>query len=555
MESEHEQHEHLEHLEHERGGVLYSIRKFFRRIIIAIVIIAILALGFIGWSFYAAIYKWRSPLAADVEIEQGATVQAIAQKLADQQVVRTPQVFSAFARIRGVGGQLKAGEYSFPAGLTAEGVLNILVKGQVKKYRLQIIEGWTIKDIAKYISEQPFIRDPQISTEFVRLTSDRTFIDSLGFKDIGSLEGYLFPDTYEVLRPKSAEEIIKRLVARFREVWTPEDEALAGKMGLTQQQVVTLASIIEKETGRGEERPLIASVFINRLKQNMALQSDPTVIYGISNFDGNLRRDHLENGANPYNTYMHLGLPSGPICSPGKNSIEAALNPASTKYLYFVSKNDGSHVFSETLEEHQRAVAVYQSGKPIAMGEVERPTGEVEPPPGVTAIPPLIPSKPTQQAAPPGPPTTPTPAVPPALPPMLPAPPPAAVPTTPAPSAPGALPGPALAPQPSAPSVQGVPSMPAPSVSPSQIPEKPLATPFAPTPPAPSPVPMKAPPVPSAPPPPTAAPTLQAAPPSAALPPSQAGQQPLAPLPPPPPTENASLPPPPPPPPPPLLAP
>ncbi|MCI0481462.1 MAG: endolytic transglycosylase MltG, partial [Candidatus Dadabacteria bacterium] len=198
-----------------------SIKKTIRRAFIAIIVLVIFGVGFVGWSFYAAIYKWQSPAAVDVEIEQGMTGHAIAQRLYENGVIKTPTIFSYYVRLRGVGEDVKAGEYEFPAGINAENVLTMLVKGQVRKYQLQIIEGWTIKDIVKYLSTLAFLKDPAIPADFERLTADRMFIESLGFKDVPTLEGYLFPDTYEVFRPKSADEIIKKMIARFREVYTP----------------------------------------------------------------------------------------------------------------------------------------------------------------------------------------------------------------------------------------------------------------------------------------------------------------------------------------------
>lgn len=513
-----------------------SFKKTLRRILIAVVILAILIVGFIGWSFYAAIYKWQSPAAATVEIDQGLSAQAIAKLLADNQVIRTPQIFSAYVRIRGLGSKVKAGEYEFPAGLNANAVLDMLVKGQVKKYQLQIIEGWTINDIVKYLQALSFLKDPSIPQEFDRLTHDRNFIASLGFKDMPSLEGYLFPDTYEVLRPKTADEIIKRLVARFREVYTPETTALADKQGMTQQQIVTLASIIEKETGKAEERPIIASVFINRLKQNMPLQSDPTVIYGIPNFNGNLTRDDLDNQANTYNTYTHLGLPPGPICNPGKASIDATLQPANTNYLYFVSKNDGTHIFSQTLEEHQRNVAQYQLGRAFT-APAAAPAGEVEPqpPPGVTAIPPFVTPKPATPGIMPQGSTLPTPVVPPPAAPQA---------TAPQAAAPQAMPGPSITP--TAPSAPTAPVAPAPvapvapttPVTPAApavpaYPPKATAptTPTTPTTTAPTPPPTTPAPLPTAPSQPSVTPTPPAAPSAATLPkpPAAVTPQPLPP--------------------------
>jgi UPF0755 protein len=175
----------------------------------------------------------------------------------------------------------------------------------------------------------------------------------------GSLEGYLFPDTYLFPRGVSAEAILTTMLQRFRSVFTAEWEQRAAQIGLTVHEVVTLASIIEKETGAPSERPLISSVFHNRLKKGMRLETDPTVIYGIRDFDGNLTRKHLETFT-PYNTYVIKGLPPGPIASPGKDALEAALFPAQTGYFFFVSKNNGTHHFSSSFEEHQNAVQRYQ---------------------------------------------------------------------------------------------------------------------------------------------------------------------------------------------------
>ncbi|MFH1874237.1 MAG: endolytic transglycosylase MltG [Pseudomonadota bacterium] len=328
-----------------------GVRKFFRRLVLTVFLLCLIAAGFLGWSFYAAIYKWTSPIKAIVEIEPGSSVQTIALKLAANKVLNTPKIFTAYVRLAGKSGKLKAGEYEFPAGLTAHEVLQKILKGDVIHYELQIIEGWSVADIADYLAKQPIITDPQFAADFKRLAKSK--------------EGYMFPDTYRILRPKSAQDLIDRFEARFNEVYSPEIAAVAKDQGLSKQEVITLASIVEKETGLADERPVIASVFLNRLKNNIALQSDPTVIYGLSNFDGNLRKQDLAN-PHPYNTYVHAGLPPGPICNPGQASIEAVLYPAQTHYLYFVSKNDGSHEFSRTLEEHNRAVQKYQMRRNVS---------------------------------------------------------------------------------------------------------------------------------------------------------------------------------------------
>jgi len=195
--------------------------------------------------------------------------------------------------------------------------------------------------------------------EFLRLTKDGDFIRSLGI-EAPTMEGYLFPDTYHVSKGMREREIITLMTQRFIEVFNEEKEKAHSAEGFTDYEILILASIIEKETGATQERPFISAVFTNRLKKEMKLDSDPTVIYGIwDRFDGNLTERDLSNWT-PYNTYMIPGLPPGPICNPGRESLAAAITPADEDYLFFVSKNDGTSYFSSTLSEHNRAVYEYQ---------------------------------------------------------------------------------------------------------------------------------------------------------------------------------------------------
>lgn len=318
-----------------------------------------IAATIIGGSFYVAATKWRSKTAIELEIAQGSSVRKIADELAKAGVIGTPKLMEIYARLKGVSGKLAAGAYEFPAGTNMLAVLSKLERGDVKKYPFTVIEGWTIKDIAKALEGKPFIANPAVPNEFTRLATDKGFIAQLGFGSLQSLEGYLFPDTYFVTKPLTAEGLVKRLTARFREVANSIGISAVVKDGMSEAEIVTLASIVEKETGAKDERPVIASVFLNRLKLGMPLQSDPTIIYGLPDFDGNIRREDISN-PHAYNTYVHPDLPPGPICNPGKASLDAILRPAETKYLYFVSRNDGRHVFTETLAEHSRAVERYQ---------------------------------------------------------------------------------------------------------------------------------------------------------------------------------------------------
>jgi UPF0755 protein len=212
---------------------------------------------------------------------------------------------------------------------------------------------------------------------FLQKVSSPVFIASLGLSDsplnhhgsgktLSTLEGYLFPDTYYLIKEMPPEEIIKMMIHQFRKVFRPELESIAFEKGISQREAVILASIIEKETPLSEEKPFISAVLYNRLKKRMPLQSDPTVIYGIKDFNGNLTKEDLLKPS-PYNTYLITGLPPTPICNPGKDSILAALHPAPVPYLYFVSKNDGSHYFSSNIKDHNRAVSKYQkSNKEIS---------------------------------------------------------------------------------------------------------------------------------------------------------------------------------------------
>lgn len=334
---------------------------FRRSIAVAAVVIALAAAGVVG-AVYLGATSWRSPAAAEVDIATGSTVREIAAQLSAAGVIRQPRLFEIVARIKRSAGQLHAGSYAFPAGTTLLSALGKLERGDVMQFPFTAIEGWTIKEIAAALRGQKHLASEAVPDEFIRLASDPQFVSSLGFAGAQSLEGYLFPDTYFVTRPLTAEALLKRMVARFREVFAALGGAAALPAGLAEPQLVTLASIVEKETGAPGERPLIASVFYNRLQAGIPLQSDPTIIYGLPRFDGNIRREDIAD-PHPYNTYVHPGLPPGPISNPGRASLEAVLRPAQTDYLYFVSRNDGTHAFSRTLEEHMAAVRQYQLQK------------------------------------------------------------------------------------------------------------------------------------------------------------------------------------------------
>ena len=286
-------------------------------------------------------------------VREGSTLKEVAGELNRQGIIRGKGLFLFWARLMGHSTKIKAGEYLLNSGMPPRKILNILSKGAILLHSVTIPEGFTIKQIGGLL-EKKGLADKR---EFLSLAGNPEIARRYGISGAG-LEGYLYPDTYQFGRGLPTLSVIDTMVNRFREIAVPFRKR-AEQMNMAMEQVVILASIVEKETGRADERPLIASVFLNRLKKNMRLESDPTVIYGLMKFDGDLTREHLDQST-PYNTYIIRGLPPGPISNPGSESIKAVLYPAETNYLYFVSKNDGSHHFSETLSEHNKAVEIYQ---------------------------------------------------------------------------------------------------------------------------------------------------------------------------------------------------
>jgi len=286
-------------------------------------------------------------------VRQGSNLKEVAGELKSREIINNKPLFLLWARVMGYSRNIKAGEYRLNAGMAPLKLLRILSRGAIITHPVTIPEGFTVKQIGDLLEKKGLVnRD-----EFFALTCDPDIARRYGISGPG-LEGYLYPDTYHFGRGLTSISVIDVMVRRFKEVYSQSQEK-AEQSGMTMEKVVTLASIVEKETGLGKERPLIASVFLNRLNKRMRLESDPTVIYGLKGFDGNLKRKHLKEHT-PYNTYVIRGLPPGPIANPGREAIKAVLYPAKTDFLYFVSKNDGSHCFSKTLSEHNRAVEIYQ---------------------------------------------------------------------------------------------------------------------------------------------------------------------------------------------------
>ncbi len=324
-------------------------------------LVLFLLLVILGAGVLKVLHFWNTPAQEEgrevlVTIPSGASFVSASQLLVDAGVVRSLKPFVLLGKIRGLSNSVQAGELLFRTDMTPSQALEVLARGKAVSYPVTIPEGYTFRQIAGLLDEK---RLGDLD-RFLELASDPGFSRSLGVP-ADSLEGFLFPDTYSWPRGLSEEEILGRMVAKYRSVFNGERMERAREIGMTELEVVTLASIIEKETGAPEERDLVSAVFHNRLKKGYRLQTDPTVIYGIENFDGNLTKSHLRED-HPYNTYTRSGLPVGPIANPGEASLLAALYPAEVDYLYFVARGDGTHVFSSTLMEHNKAVQTYQLG-------------------------------------------------------------------------------------------------------------------------------------------------------------------------------------------------
>ncbi len=324
-----------------------------------LLVLLILCIGIIGL-LYMQLMSWADhPMSLQRQdrrftISSGQDLKNTAAALRQAGLVTDALRFTLLTRLEKKDTQLKAGEYFLSTTMTPREILGQLVEGRVHLYRLTIPEGYNLVQIAAAVDAAGLADEAC----FLKATRDPDLTAKLGI-DAASLEGYLFPDTYYFPRGLDVTTIITTLVKQFRIAFKPEWIERAEALNMNVHEVVTLASIIEKETGAAKERPLISSVFHNRLKKGMRLETDPTVIYGIPDFDGNIRRHHLETHT-PYNTYKIKGLPPGPIASPGALAMEAALFPAETNYLFFVSKKDGTHQFSTNIGDHNAAVRKYQ---------------------------------------------------------------------------------------------------------------------------------------------------------------------------------------------------
>lgn len=315
------------------------------------------AIGFLGMSF---VNKAPSTDATTViyELKPGQGFNTVANELESEGVIKNAFAFSMYARFTNQRPKIKRGEYALARNMKPSEVLAVITSGKSISKPFTVAEGLNIYEIADLYEKQGFGK----KDEFLRIVRDPAFVKRLIGEDASSLEGYLFPETYMITKFDRTEDLIASMVRRFMAVYETVGAAQALPTW-TRNQVVTLASIIEKETGAKEDRPLISSVFHNRLVKKMKMQTDPTILYGMADQTGvmpnNIRKDDILRPTR-YNTYVIPGLPPGPISNPGRESLMAAIRPATSNYLFFVSRNDGTTVFSESLDFHNRAVQKFQ---------------------------------------------------------------------------------------------------------------------------------------------------------------------------------------------------
>ena len=333
------------------------------RAVKVVLVVLVLGAGLAGFIAYRAYETAQAPFkgyAEDevfFEVDRGAAGAHIGRALESKGIIEDARLFVIALRLRDETGAIQAGEYRFAEPLSTLDVLDRLVAGDIYTFPITVPEGLTVAETAEHLAAKGLGDAAALEAAF----QNTTLVSQLD-RDGSDLEGYLFPTTYQFTRNPSPSEVARTMTSQFAEIFDATKRAKSEELGLSVREVVTLASVIEKETGNAEERPLIGSVVWNRLKRGMPLGMDSTIIFAMKmqgTYNGNLRRVDLET-EHPYNTYLVAGIPPGPIASPGEASIDAVLEPAETRYLYFVSKNDGSHHFSTTYREHTNAVRKYQ---------------------------------------------------------------------------------------------------------------------------------------------------------------------------------------------------
>ncbi|MFH1496130.1 MAG: endolytic transglycosylase MltG [Pseudomonadota bacterium] len=327
------------------------IKKLLRFVVLMTLLVA-------GWTAYFVLTPLQLPNTPyGFTLKHGSSLRSVASQLVEADVLKEPWSFTMLVRVLGKAGELKAGNYYLEANPTPFQLFRMITRGDVSQSEIALIEGWNFKRMRQALDQHEAVRHDSAQL------SEQEILEKIGAHE-ALAEGLFFPDTYYFSSGMSDLDILRRaylaMQKRLASVWAERDPLLPYN---APYEVLIMASIIEKETGQANERPMIAGVFVNRLRINMRMQTDPTVIYGMGDsFDGNLRRADLLTDT-PYNTYTRFGLPPGPIAMPGWGALQAAVHPATTKALYFVGKGNGTHKFSNSLEEHNLAVARYQLGR------------------------------------------------------------------------------------------------------------------------------------------------------------------------------------------------
>lgn len=309
----------------------------------------LLLIHLLGWYLFCLLPTGSGVAVYDVSFPAGSGIKKLSQDLKRKGLIRSSTHFVLLSRLRGAANSLKAGDYRLNNGMSPGSILQKIANGEVDYRRFTLPEGYSIYQAAELIEQKGYFK----SEEFLNACKRDSLLTRLRI-DADSCEGYLFPATYNLSRSETVDDLIEQMVGRFEKSYAE----IAESSGMGRHQLITLASLIEKEAVETAEKPLIASVFHNRLKISMPLQSDPTSVYGVRAFAGKVTKKDIERPSR-YNTYKIKGLPPGPIGNPGVDALKAALHPQQTDYLYFVARKDGTHQFSKNLEEHNRAVSRY----------------------------------------------------------------------------------------------------------------------------------------------------------------------------------------------------
>lgn len=310
--------------------------------------------------FYIALFvpPSKEKVWKEVEVTDGMSFKTIAATLRDEGIIRYRGYFEIIGRLQGISRRVRVGFYGLNTSMSMWDVLDALRRGKIIEYEVVIPEGYNLYQIGWTLSGTPLISDPQ---EFISLVKNKEYVHSLGIA-ADTLEGYLFPDTYYLPKGIKLEDIPRKMVQRYKTIFCADYQSRAQELGFTEQQVITLASIVEKEAKIPAERNRIAAVYYNRLKAGMKLQADPTAVYGTKAWVTTVTKADLKRRS-PYNTYIHKGLPPGPIANPGRGAILAALYPENVDYLFFVAQGDGSHYFSKDFDSHEKAIGRYRTNR------------------------------------------------------------------------------------------------------------------------------------------------------------------------------------------------